>query len=320
MLDGLKQRAARRMRRVANDLTWLSNRIGPPIPPPTRDELRVLAGNAVLRDCCAGRPGFVIGNGPSLVKQDLRPLTGQVTFVANGFWRHPAVALPEGGGKPAWQPTFYAIIDPLYFDGCDAIRAFYGELRARIDGARFLIPAGGVDVVRDQDLLPADRLHPCIFRGDLATQQECAFDFTRPLPGLFNVSLLTILAAMYTGCNPIYLLGMDHDWLARPNCHSTHFYQVVTVDNHEEVRAIEREGRYSYRFNIECALAAFRSYEAILKTAREHGIQILNATDGGFLDVFPRVEYEDVAASLKSQAAVVSEPADSGLTLATRPA
>lgn len=317
MLDGLKRRAARRMRRVANDLTWMSNRLDPPIPPPTAEELHTLAGNVALKDCCAGKPGFVVGNGPSLMQQDLQPLAGQVTFVANGFWRHPILTLPEDGSKPAWQPTFYAIVDPLYFDGCDAIRAFYAELQARVDGARFLIPASGVDVVRRQQLLPADRLYPCIFRGDLASQMECTFDFTRPLPGLFNVSLLTMLAAMYAGCNPIYLLGMDHDWLSRPNCHTAHFYKVVTVDNHEEVQAIEREGRYSYRFNIECVLAAFRSYEAVLAAANERGIQIFNATDGGFVDVFPRVKYEDVVSSL---APAAHQPAKSTLPLVPSPA
>lgn len=298
MLEVLKRRTARRMRRLANDLTWLSNRMDPPIAPPTAEELQTLARNAVLKDCAAGRPGFVIGNGPSLMRQDLRPLAGQVTFVANGFWRHPIVALGPDGRRSDWQPAFYVIIDPLYFDGSDAIRTFYGELRARIDGARFLVPASGLGVVQTQALLPAERLHPCVFRGDLVGQGNFAFDFTQPLPGLFNVSLLSLLAALYAGCNPIYLLGMDHDWLAQPKCQTAHFYQVVTVDGHEEVRAIEREGRYSYRFNIECALAAFRSYELVLAGATERGVSIVNATDGGYLDVFPRANYADVVAAL----------------------
>lgn len=45
----------------------------------------------------------------------------------------------------------------------------------------------------------------------------------------------------------------------------------------------------SYRYRTHRPLALWEGYEALDKAARSRGIRILNASDGGFLDVFPRI-------------------------------
>jgi hypothetical protein len=52
-------------------------------------ERDLLNQNEKLRNCHRGQRCFVIGNGPSLTKQDLAPLDGEITFVMNAFWKHP---------------------------------------------------------------------------------------------------------------------------------------------------------------------------------------------------------------------------------------
>ncbi len=301
MFDALARFAARRLRRAGRALSWWARRLDERTRRPGAAELGPLARNRVLRNSAAGRPGFVIGNGSSLARQDLSPLAGQCTFVANAFWRHPLLAGYDASGA-AWQPAFYSVVDPLYFDGSPPMIAFFAELRARVTRARFIVPAHQLDAVTRHGLLPADRVHPCLTRGDLAEQHRARFDLTQPIHGVINVALLGILAAMYAGCRPIYLLGLDHDWLATPGAKCRHFYQGLTVENHTEVAALENGTAHSYRFNMECLLSAFRSYEVVRATAGELGVEIYNATDGGFLDVFPRVRYQDVVRRLAPSA------------------
>ena len=54
---------------------------------------------------------------------------------------------------------------------------------------------------------------------------------------------------------------------------------------------------HSYRDDLECALIIWEGYEVLNELARRKGITILNATNGGFLDVFDRVDYRELIAS-----------------------
>jgi hypothetical protein len=117
-------------------------------------------------------------------------------------------------------------------------------------------------------------------------------DLVRTLPWVTNVVPLAIMVAMYAGCSPIYLMGLDHDWLAHRGAFG-HFFPGVTIDAHASA-ANHDLSRTSYGKLAATVLGLWRSYEALRAVAEQTGTQILNATDGGFLDVFPRVAYADV--------------------------
>src|SRR2546421_12970023 len=52
----------------------------------------LLQQNEKLGGRHGGQRCFVIGNGPSLKRQDLAPLADEVTFVKSAFWKHPILA------------------------------------------------------------------------------------------------------------------------------------------------------------------------------------------------------------------------------------
>ena len=299
MFERTRRAGARALHRMSAQLSSLADRINAPPWHPSAEQRRVLAANAALKDLHRGRPGFVIGNGPSLAGQDLRPLAGQVTFVANGFWRHPLMAEAAQAGANAWQPTYYSIVDPLYFDGSPAMADCFETIRQRVLRATFLVPLRFLGEVHRQGLLDGDRVRVCLFRGGFTHAGSPACDLTGPLPHPPSVSVVWLLAALYTGCNPIYLLGMDHDWLSRPVIRCEHFYHQVSVANHPEFEAIERGGAQTYLDNLEGLTGLYRAYHCIAELADEMGVAIYNATDGGYLDVYPRLSYEHVLDELE---------------------
>jgi hypothetical protein len=235
----------------------------------------LLARNEIFRGRHSGRPGFVLGNGPSINEQDLRPLAQEVTFVTNAFCRHPIVE--------EWQPSYYFLTDPVYYDGSDARRDDFTGIKERVPASTYFVPYKAREYVERESLLPLERTYYVALAGNLAHDPPWKPDFTLVQPDVRTVVQLAIIGAMFMGCSPIYLLGLDHDWLAHAHTHYT-FYTGQEAEQHD----------WKYGDLMEAVLIMWRGYESIRRVAAAEGISILNATRGGFLDVFERAEYESV--------------------------
>ncbi len=253
-----------------------------------KENRALLERNARFRGCHQGTRCFVIGNGPSLNSQDLSLLTGEITFVVNAFWKHPVL--------DRWQPTYYLLSDPLYFDGSELAREFYANLRARVNSSTFFVPHYGQDLIERESLLPVDSTHFVAFSGELEDGLR-GVDLTRPLPGIGLVTQLAIMLAVYMRCSPIYLLGCDHDWLAHRGTFRD-FYPGVDLPNHPGINC--DLGAREYDLVMELSLKGWRGYRRLGALAESAGVKILNATEGGFLDVFERVGYETLFDSKES--------------------
>lgn len=243
----------------------------------------ILGRNEVLKGKHREQRCFVIGNGPSLKTQDLSPLAREITFAMSAFWKHPIVA--------KWQPTYYCFADPAFFDGSEPMREFFRALRGRIHSSTFFVPLSAAKVVEEQDLLPPEQTYYIAFCGRLSHSRIPRIDLAKFVPRVQSTSQLGIMAAMYMGCSPIYLLGLDHDWLSHRGM-DRHFYEGKTIENHPEAHG--DLSRYTYKSQLEAVLNLWNGYEALLRLSRRQGIDIVNATNGGFLDVFERADYEEL--------------------------
>ena len=255
-----------------------------PKPKLTTLERKLLERNRIFKDCHRGKRAFVIGTGPSLQGQNISSLGSEITYVMSAFWKHESTK--------NWQPTYYCLSDPIYFDGSEQMRSFFRSLNEHIYDSTFFVPAFGRPVVREQKLLPEDKTYWLSFAGEFNTFTGSAIDFTGSIPSAMSVSQLCLMAAIYMGCSPIYLLGLDHDWLAHRN-ELQHFYQgYAGLESHPAVKPSLSD--HSYRITMEAVLIVWKGYEVLKELAHRKGITILNATNGGFLDVFDRVDYREL--------------------------
>jgi hypothetical protein len=117
------------------------------------------------------------------------------------------------------------------------------------------------------------------------------WDICKLLFGPKTVIYCAIQVAAYMGFNRIYLLGCDHDYLkdvTRITNH--HFYteEESGMSDVEHLSAFDTERwfiQYYYRW---------KHYRLMNEYLTSKGCNIFNATNGGMLDVFPRVRFEDV--------------------------
>jgi len=249
--------------------------------PLLKENAEALRRNEAFRNLHAGRRCFVIGNGPSLKQQDLSPLASEITFVTNSFHLHPGVG-------PEWQPTYYCLSDPGYFEGSESVAAL-NEITERITKSSFFVPHYARSFLEKTVALPPDRTYYVALNEELSRENAAKFDITTTTPGVQTVVQLAVLIAIFMRCSPIYLLGMDHDWLAHGGNH-LNFY---STGNPQDQPAGNLPG-WGYHGMMDAVTMMWKVYELQSLMARTAGVKIINCTRGGFLDVFERARYEDV--------------------------
>lgn len=240
-----------------------------------------ISKNVRFKEMHKERRCFIIGNGPSLKKQNLLPLEKELTFVMNAFWKHPIIS-------PKWQPTYYCFADSLYFDGSPNSLNFFKKLGKKIKESIYFTSLEGKNIIEKHHLLPKGKTNYVTF-GSAENIEE--IDLTSLIPSVQSTSQLAIEVAIYMGCTPIYLLGMDHDWLSHRGL-DKHFYPGETINGHSGV--INDLSTTSYKSELESCLRLWNIYEDLREMAKLKGIQIFNASESGFLDVFERKKYETV--------------------------
>lgn len=238
----------------------------------------LLLRNEELRNRHQGRRIFIIANGASIRNQNLAPLADEITVVMSGFWKHPVVA--------EWQPSYYCFSDPVFFDGSPPMTQFFESLRERIHSTTFIVPLAGRVTIEREGLLPPEPIYYVDYHQRLlGVRAKDGIDFTQRLPWFYTTAQLALMLAIYLGCSPIYLVGFDHDWLIFRE-YERHFYEGKTVSDHPVAH-----GTYTYPLDseMESMLSLWKGYRYLKAFAEKRNIEILNATDGGLLDVFDRV-------------------------------
>lgn len=246
----------------------------------SRDEAALLARNAQFHGRYRGRRCFVIGNGPSVAGQDLAPLASEITITMNWFNRHPVLDL--------WRPTFHCIAEPGDA-ACWQDPGFLPRLLDRLHAQAYFMRLDTRTHVRAAGFPQIDRVH--YVKVSERPLKVRSVNLTRPLLPTPDTSILAVMVALALGCSPIYLLGIDYDWLSHRSLYG-HFY-----DADDPVETREDLGRTYYLRNIEAAQRQWRSHELLREIALRGGQRIYNATAGGFLDVYPRATLAETLAA-----------------------
>jgi hypothetical protein len=246
------------------------------------DTKDILKRNAIFENKHKNKRAFVIVNGPSLTNQNIQILKDDITFVVSGFFKHKVI--------DTWQPTYYSILDKSFFDNSNDSLLFFKQLNEKIKESIFFIPLfRGYKSNIKNNLLPKDKTFYIASSG----LPDDNIDLTKIVQSFQSVSSFALAQAIYMGCNPIYLLGFDHDYLANQGP-DKHFYQGATIPNKESTYKTAISKMYPYDDIMATCHKLWQNYRHLNVAANKRGIKIYNATKGGYLDVFERIEYESI--------------------------
>lgn len=220
-----------------------------------------------LKDSQCGERCFVIGNGPSLRQTDLTKLRGEKTFGLNRIY----LLFPELG----FTTTYLVAVNRLVLEQCA------GEILE----------------------LPNLKFIPWSFRKSLRSaphtdtifiQNACARpgfveDVRRPFSSGATVTYAAMQIAYHLGFETVILVGVDHSFVAEGKPHE----EVISPGDDPNHFSPGYFGK-GFRWNLPDLQSSERSYQRARLAFEKAGRQILDATLGGKLTVFPKVNYLDL--------------------------
>lgn len=220
-----------------------------------------------------GRRCFFIGNGPSLRAEDLTRLheTGEITF---GFNRIYNIF-----DQTPWRPTFYISQDEKMLGGC------VKTVNENAMGMKF-IPIQ-MRWWHDIRVRGAKEFH--IINQDVADPREFCFsdDIAK---GIYNSSTGMYTAAQmaaYMGFSEIYFIGVDHHFRISVNNQGD-----VVLDNTVKDYFTDKYNEDKDKLFIPNTEKSTLTYVAMKTHCEKRGIRVFNATRGGKLEVFQRVDFD----------------------------
>jgi hypothetical protein len=224
-----------------------------------------------------GERCFIIGNGPSLRVQDLEALkdAGFISFASNRIYGVYA--------NTDWRPDYYGIID------YQVIEEIKGDLNDVIQQSSLsFYPFRKRKLLQDFNrvvLLPLFES-----KKPFAFGKTTVFISDNPETGLCvkpSISMIQIQMAMYMEFSEIYLLGMDNHYVPTGSNRDNYADFIKPMDKKVMVNPFRSE-----EMDIVFTMCKNRAFE--------RGIKIMNATRGGKLEIFDRIDFDDLIAKYTS--------------------
>ena len=234
-----------------------------------------------MKDCHKGERCFLIGNGPSLSPDDLHMLKDEYTFGTNMVYKI--------FDQTDWRPSFHCVSDSIY------ATKLRDELYNNVKSPLFTIEK----TYHKMTKRTLDTTYVHTIASERYKVRGNIFAYC-----MVKATVLSLAAefAFHMGFSEIYLLGVD---CTNPHAAGGHFTdnyttkEIAQTDISRIKTRMNKENVTTEQIGEHIIDRSLVVYRLLKKYADKHGIKIYNATRGGNLEVFPRVQLEDVLASEK---------------------
>lgn len=217
-----------------------------------------------LKDSKVGERCFIVGNGPSLTVEQLEKIKKEDSFGANRIYK-----LFE---KTEWRPKFYVIQDKYdntkgVYENLDVEYLFVSDFYWKEHG------------MSNPNALCYHINRTLRQTNKLPFSEECS----EYIQTAATVTYTMIQLACYMGYSEIYMIGMDHTY-----ANVTNDKGVIIQKNDVKNHIFEDEHPGEVVANISYMEDAYRAAKAYCDS---HGVKIFNATIGGALEIFERIDF-----------------------------
>jgi len=225
-----------------------------------------------LKNIGTGQRCFILGNGPSLNLLDLSLLKREITFGVNSIFLNY-----ENMG---FEPTYYVVEDPL------VARERALEINSLVNNSIKFIYRRYADIIFETEKTVYFQMYDYFgYNGFPYFSTE--FDKYCWIGG--TVSYTCMQLAFYLGFSSVYLIGFDHKYSISMSS-KINGLSIRTLHDDENHFHPDYFGKGT-TWHIPNVERMETSYKKAKKVYEKSGRKIYNATKGGALEVFERVDF-----------------------------
>ena len=217
---------------------------------------------AVLKDIHKGERCFIIGNGPSLRATDLKKLCNEFTFGLNRIY----LLFPE----LCFTTTYFLSMNDLVIEQCAAeILALPIPKFLTWRSRRFIKPT------EDTNFLYTTYTGPKFARDAAGRLWEGA-----------TVTYVALQLAYHMGFKKVILIGVDHNFVTKGDANKT-----ITSQGDDPNHFAPNYFGKGFKWQLPDLETSERAYRMAKTAYAADGREVLDATIGGKLTVFPKIDY-----------------------------
>ena len=210
-----------------------------------------------------GQRCFIVGNGPSLRQTDLTQLHGEITFGLNRIF----LAFPELG----FTTTYLVSVNDLVLEQSAA------EMRA-LTLPKFL-------TWRARPWFHGDP-HAIFVDTDFTGPENFSGDATGRVFEGFTVTYVALQLAYFMGFDEAILIGVDHNFTTKGPANQA----IVSQGDDPNHFAPNYFGK-GFKWQLPDLDGSERAYTLAREAYAQAGRRVLDATVGGKLTIFPKIDY-----------------------------
>lgn len=221
------------------------------------------AALSALKDQHRGKRCFILGNGPSLRQTDLSRLRGEYTFGLNRIY----LLFPELG----FPTTYLVTVNQLVIDQCAAELASVPALKFfPWTTRRHFIDVSETVYIRTYCARPkfSNHVNQAIWSGA-------------------TVTFVAMQLAYHIGFTEVILLGVDHSFVTQGKPHT-----AVISDGDDPNHFAPNYFGKGFKWQLPDLETSEIAYRMARQAFDADGRRIIDATIGGKLTIFPKVEYD----------------------------
>lgn len=222
--------------------------------------------SSMLKNKHRGQRCFIIGNGPSLNNMDLSLLKDEVTFGMNRIY----LMFPKLG----WTTTYYVSVNNLVIEQC----------------------SHDIETLKTKKFISWHTRDIINFSSDMifvCDPYDAPLGFSENIQNrVWEGSTVTYVAmqiAYYMGFKQVILIGVDHYFSTKGEPHN----EVTSAGNDPNHFSPDYFGQ-GFRWHLPDLETSEQAYRLARHYYEKDGREILDATIGGQLNVFPKVNYQDL--------------------------
>ena len=236
---------------------------------------------AAMRNRYLGKRCFILGNGPSLKKMNLDFIKDEITIGSNGIYHTFA--------DMGFSTSF------LLFEDIEQTELRSPDIRGVKGPIKMAALYNAYCISKDENTLffNAPRSHRSDYYWDKDLYPQFSRDFASVVHLGGTITYVALQLAYHLGCNPVYLIGVDHNYGKLPELFPPGKIEI-TPENVHLVRQCHFDKNY-YKIGDLIGVPHVdlqnQSYSLSNDEFKRIGRSVFNAGIQSQLDIFPKVEY-----------------------------